>query len=354
MSNDFFQVKPVTQYHGAQYPSVYAGDPGDDRLEQKEIHPLTILMALVLVVGLTLGVAGCYQTTHRPHGDPPPDGGPGDGGPDGDPPGCDEGARLCTDMQNFQICDDGEWVTTVCEEWCDENYSPDAYATGCDADAEEPCRCEYDIIAGEPDPCYPNDLYCSDEWHLVLCSDEWREVDCNTYCQEQHEGSSEWYSNGCDQNNAADPCQCEYGMVDGGMPECEPGDVMCVNDRTAAVCTDSHEMREINCDQYCRDEHDGDPDWYSNGCSTSAEDFCQCEYGMLDGEMMECTPEDIRCIDDETFQTCQDGMFIVERCDDICLERYGDGAFSEGCDTSLDEPCRCIAASSGSGSGGEG
>ncbi len=345
MTHDFFQVKPVRHYDGAQYPSVYGGGADDGEME-KQTHPLALLLALALAMILTVGLTGCYMRNDYVPETPQPDGGPGDGGPD---PDCDDDERRCTDEGDLEVCDEGEWITTICEEYCDETYGPEAYASGCDADAAEPCQCEYDIILGDPDPCYPNDLFCAGESTLVLCDADWREVDCDEYCRETHDGSHEWYSNGCDASNPEDPCQCEYGMIDGFMPECEPGEVICEDARNARVCQDGYEWMAVNCDEYCVEENG--PDWFSNGCNASAEDFCQCEYGVLDGEMMECTPDEIGCVDDSTVQTCQDGLFVTQDCDERCRELYGDDSFSDGCDATSPEPCRCVASSSGSGGG---
>jgi hypothetical protein len=230
MSAKSFQVKPVTSYEGARYPAAFdAAVDGVPESDEERRHPAMVVFSLLLLVGIAVGLIGCYLRTdyHQPDPLPIGDGGPdgGDGGPDGSvdggdggpPPACDEGALQCADSTTIERCVDGEWVAEACGDVCAEAYGPGGYSNGCDAAADDPCRCEDDLIAGEMIVCTPDDIICYDDWTVGRCDESYGDYvsqDCNEYCVETF--GPDYASLGCDVT-AEDPCQCE-------PPPDEPGE----------------------------------------------------------------------------------------------------------------------------------
>jgi hypothetical protein len=152
---------------------------------------------------------------------------------------------------------------------------------------------------------------------------------------------------GCDAQSP-DPCLCEYGIIDGDMAYlCLPEERMCQDDRTVAFC-EAGEFIPQSCDEYCRDTLG--PMAYSMGCDDQAEDPCQCEYDMVEGEMgAVCFPSSVICVDDDTVNICDDvGESIsTVSCQEHCEGELGAGASSPGCDPSAgDDPCQCESGSS--------
>lgn len=333
MSHEQFKVKPVASYDEARYFAAPTDD--SEPATEEKLHPLSLFILLLLVAGISIGLIGCYMRSEYSPGDPPPD-----AGPDSDPPlppDCEDGLIRCVDDLTIATCVAEEWQERSCEEVCNETYGIDAYSEGCDASSDNPCRCEYDIIDGDYDPCYPNDLYCVDEDTLFICADEWREVECAEYCVETH---GEGYVPGevCDANQE-DPCGCYYDMLDGVVAPCEPGDVQCIDDWNVQVCRDDHSFETRTCNDHCRETFG--PDYYATGCSGDAENPCGCEYGMIDGEMVECSPEDVLCDDAETLRVCEYEMWQLIDCPSACRDALGEEAISLGCDADAEDPCRC-------------
>ena len=349
MNNDRFQVKPVQDYDGAEYLSVYEEGRAEDERMEERTHPLAMLLAMVLVVGLAMGLVGCYLKHDYVPETPQPDAG-GDGGDGGDgdpPPECEEGAMRCTDESDLEVCEDETWITEDCHERCRDSLDEFAFSTGCDADADDPCLCEYDIIEGDVDPCYPNDVYCIDDDTAYFCGAEWREVDCEDYCNETYGIDS--YSEGCNAE-ADDPCQCVTDILDGVMASCEPGELVCLDGGTMGVCDDEgHDYVPVLCHEFCRETHG--EDWYSNGCNPEAEELCQCEYGMVDGGMIECSPGEVMCMDDMTVGICVEGFgWETQNCEEQCHELYGPDAATDGCNADHpDDPCMCMLPSDSGG-----
>jgi hypothetical protein len=279
MHDKAFEVKPVVRYEGAKYPAA----PGpDDSPSEERTHPVVLLVTLLLLVGITVGLVGCYmRTDYVPET-------PGiDGGPDGDPPEpdgdvpepvCDDGEVRCLDTTTAQTCDDGAWVTEDCINYCAGGeseserlwYSGDAY---CDASAEEPCVCNYDIEGGVMAECTPGDIMCADDFTLGTCDDgySYSYQDCNEYCLESF--GPEYVSYGCDAA-AEDPCECDYDMLEGDPAICTPGDVECWDDTTLAVCNDFYYFDDVACANYCVSMFG--PDYVSLGCDAALEDPCEC------------------------------------------------------------------------------
>jgi len=279
-SSSPFEVKPVASYEGPRYPAGERAVP-EAPLEEKH-HPLTLLLAMVMAMGISLGMIGCYgRSNYTPDSPTPPtpdggpDGGGGDGGDGGLPPGCDEGELQCFDGGELGLCEDGEWRRESCEDICNASGGIDAYSAGCDATAEDPCLCMYDIVDGIEVACGPADTHCADDWTLATCDEYggYTSVDCNTYCSDTN--GPDWYSMGCD-TAAEDPCQCQYGIVDGEMAMCGPGEVYCHDESTVAICDETGwDYRIATCDEYCVELHG--EGFTSPGCDDSAEEPCQCE-----------------------------------------------------------------------------
>jgi hypothetical protein len=273
MSDRSFEVKPVTSYEGARYPAAPAAD---DKVAEERTHPIVLLVSLVLLVGITVGLVGCYmRSDYIPET-------PGiDGGPDGDPPEpdgdvpeplCDEGEARCLDTATAQTCEDGAWVTEDCYATCEPDelgrYASWAY---CDESVGE-CVCNYDIEEGIEASCMPEDVWCADTETLITCPDYYEVYqNCNEYCAETYGPQSESY--GCDATVTDNPCQC-YDMLDGDVATCTPGDVECWGSNTAAVCNESYYFDSYDCGTYCVSTYGAD--YVSLGCDATLEEPCNC------------------------------------------------------------------------------
>jgi len=157
-----FEVRPITNYHGARYPS------WRERVDS-EARRCSLLLAatsIALAAGLALGLVGCDQTRV-----PDTDGAPAiavmpprlDGPPPPDPlpaPVCEPGDVSCKDPDTVVICnDDGSAETeTDCAKYCLETTGYEPYGYECNAEAEDPCQCEYDIVSGCTATVYPSDF----------------------------------------------------------------------------------------------------------------------------------------------------------------------------------------------------
>lgn len=278
MAHDKFRVSPVKHYDGARYPGAApqaAEEPGFDFWK--------FLFCLVLVMGLSLGlmvscvqygVDGCPDDSREVNGKCV--------GPEDD---CEPGVMRC-DTGALMVCDeDGEgWTGQACETYCQDMYGQDAYSTGCEADAADPCGCQYDITPGVVAECTPGDFMCLDDGQVSLCEDnawEWTTVDCDDFCQDLH--GPGYISMGCE-DEADEACNCQYGMIDGGMTECSPGDLNCQDEDTLQVCDeDSWSYTTWTCQDWCEENYG--PEYIAGDCDDSQSDNpCNCEYGIVDGE----------------------------------------------------------------------
>ncbi len=289
-----FEVRPLRRYDGAQYPSAWrtAATPGTPAqvgppAERASPRLPTLLLLGLLMLGLALGAVGCfadYRTQPCPGDLPRDDSGNCPPGPD---PDCDPGALACEDMV-LLVCDaDGQgWSGQDCDAYCREMYGPDAWATGCDAAAEDPCGCEYDIIDGDVARCTPGEFDCLDAERVNLCGEDysWQQRDCDAYCRETHgEG---YVSYGCD-DDAEQPCRCDYDQLDGAWAGCQPGDIYCQDDETLMVCAeDGTSYDEIDCTEHCEQEYG--LGYFSGGCDAeeaeSTANPCRC---VREGEPVE-------------------------------------------------------------------
>ncbi|MBN2497603.1 MAG: hypothetical protein JXR96_23625 [Deltaproteobacteria bacterium] len=310
--------------------------------EARRADPLTVLLALLLCALLALSMLACadYRSNYCTVDNRGQEICGGSPGPDGD---CLPGSVRC-EGSTVLFCDpDGEsWTGFDCDAYCRETLGPEAYSLGCSADAEDPCQCRYDIIIGEMVECTPGDLRCLDDDTLQVCEDYWWATsrDCDDYCREMY---GEWsFSRGCD-SEAADPCQCEYDVTPGIVAMCTPGDLHCISERDVQVCNDDGiSWTDMSCDEYCRETHGAD--YYSLGCDDEAREACQCEYGIIDGDMPSCTPGDFICQGEETILVCDQDAYSWTSwdCQDWCEEVYGEGWTSTGCDADEAENfCGC-------------
>jgi hypothetical protein len=286
MMDDKFAVRPVPRYQQARYPSSWVPAPPDEPGEERRLNPVQLLVLLVLVMGLASGLIGCLANYSGKTCEPGQvlDSSGNCVGPD--PNDCLPGQQYCDEAGNLVVCnDDGEsWTPQDCNATCVDQHGSRGYSTGCDAQADDPCQCEYDIIDGDIAECTPGEVQCRGEETVAFCQEngwEWLETECGDYCQEIY--GNEAYSLGCNAE-AEDPCQCESDIVVGVMPACTPDDFYCQDDDTAMVCEeDGWTFTEVDCAEYCT-ENFGE-DYYSTGCDQEDEEnICGCEYGIVDGE----------------------------------------------------------------------
>lgn len=273
MHDRSFEVKPVTSYEGARYPAA----PGaDDAVAEERTHPLVLLVSLLLLVGITVGLVGCYMRT-----DYVPETPGVDGGPDGDPPEpdgdvptpvCEEGEARCLDAATLQTCEDGAWAAQDCYASCEPNeeghYASWAF---CD-ETQAACICNYDIEEGVVAACEPDDVYCADTETLVTCPDYYEVYQrCDEHCVATFGPQS--VSSGCDASVADNPCQC-YDMLDGDVAACMPGDIECWGETILAVCNESAYFDSVDCSVYCASTYGAD--YISLGCDVTLEEPCNC------------------------------------------------------------------------------
>jgi hypothetical protein len=344
MKNEF-KVRPVSTYSGARYPSTWYKSPPDEE-EQTKHHPLHILLALVLVMGLAIGVIGCFAEyksdpcalgllPKNPNGScDPPD-------PDDE---CIGGLNWCDNLILYTCKDDGSgWTNLDCNAYCEETLGFGGYAVGCDIQEDVPCQCEYDIIAGEMTECTPGDIVCKDEITLATCDQHgmtWNEQNCHDFCTATH--GHNYYSRGCDMQ-AEEPCQCEYDIIEGDMPACTPGDIQCVDESTMATCDENGwDWVTKNCEEYCNETYGIDA--YSLGCDAQAEEPCQCETDIMDGIAPSCSPGELWCADTDTVIVCDDDGWNWSEvdCNTWCTDTFGEDYYATECDdTDPDNICGC-------------
>jgi hypothetical protein len=170
------------------------------------------------------------------------------------------------------ICGELGWESRDCQDYCADWYT---HSNGCDADAEYPCQCEFDVIDGVTAGCAPGQFTCIDEHTASICIEhyyDWEEVDCEAYCQGYF--GDQATSEGCDPE-AETPCQCN---VDGDIAPCTPGDFLfCPDPDTAAFCDDNGWHWDYwSCSGWCAVTYGQDSE--SSGCNDDGGDnFCSCQ-----------------------------------------------------------------------------
>ncbi len=193
----------------------------------------------------------------------------------------------------------------------------------------------------------PPPLFCLEEG-LIFCADEdnvWScenglpvKRDCDEVCREER--GSEYYSIRCDDDDPEDLCRCTYDIMEGEPAECVPGDLRCRDIFTAETCSDGY-YEAINCDVYCQENYGWE--YYSIGCDNdNLDNACQCQYGMTDGEGVQCEPGDVQCRNDNTAKLCPNYSYVEVDCDLYCQQTYGSDYYSMGCDANTPENvCLC-------------
>ena len=63
---------------------------------------------------------------------------------------------------------------------------------------------------------------------------------------------------------------------------------------------------------------------------------------IIQGDIAECTPGDIFCMDSQTLMTCNNGYSYDQTdCDAYCQATYGSQSYTLGCDVNVWDPCNC-------------
>jgi hypothetical protein len=345
MANDHFVVKPVNNYQGANYPSAYRQLPSETPSEKEKPHPLMVFASTLIMLWLMIGILCCvdFRSDSCPNGlviDAagnciPPD--------DDD---CVPGNLFCQDGITLMTCNDqgDAWQAADCTDLCQQSAG---WSEGCNAVAEDPCQCKYDVIDGDPLICDPGQMHCADENTLAVCKEEYFDfelIDCHQYCQENGEFPEMGWSLGCD-IEAQDPCQCQYDIVMGVEPVCTPGEMQCWDENTLAVCSEDLYFETIDCNQYCQENAELPDTGWSMGCDLESDDPCQCVYDVVDGYMTECSPGEVSCQDEETVLICNDDYWSWSEvgCYEYCSDKFGSDYFPTGCnmENDLDNICGC-------------
>jgi hypothetical protein len=236
MSHAGFEVRPVRQYDVPRYPTTCLEpepeEPTDDRVRPRDV--LRWLVAGLLMLGLLVGAIACGDRGRlavvppRADGGITPDGGPQ---PDGGLPPPDGG-------------------------------EPDGG----------------DIIMGDIADCAPGDIFCADTQTLMTCNEDqgtYTATDCDAHCQATYGPQS--YTLGCDVN-AVDPCNC-HDMLDGGIAQCTPGTVWCLDPSTVETCDQATgSMVSTDCTTWCHEQYGATST--AAGCDASQSDNpCGCTSG---------------------------------------------------------------------------
>jgi hypothetical protein len=330
-----FAVKPVATYDRARYFAAPA--PSAPERDEDRPHPLTVALTLLLVVGISVGLIGCYMRSEYSPDDPPDV-------PPTDPPDCDEGAVRCAGPSTVETCHDVVWLAEDCAERC---AALGGASMGCDATADDPCQCDYDVIDGAAPYCDPDELWCDEDGNVVQCVDyDYVTRDCDEVCAELLGPGG--VSFGCDGADAENPCLCDYDILEGEPAVCEPSSITCLDEATLGVCNGEW-YEPVGCADLCVEELG--PAGISLGCDTAdAENPCLCDYDLLDGDVAYCDPSSLVCLDDTTLGVCNGEVYEPRPCADVCVEALGPGATTGGCNAaSGDDPCQCSTPESGSG-----
>jgi hypothetical protein len=291
MSRHAFEIRPVASYRGARYPGVAPRRPPvDDDAGARKPGPVRLAFTAALILFISLGLVACFG-----------------------------------DLRG-KLNDRFEIIT-----------SADAGGGGGDGGTGDDGG---DITMGVMVECTPGEVRCDDADTLVTCDDSYtpQAQSCATVCEEHYAAQGSWgHSLGCDAA-AADPCQCQEDIIDGGMPACYPGDVYCADASTLVECGDDGIPTSVDCEAEC-DARYSDPMASSAGCDAAAADPCQCQYDIVAGVAPVCTPGDVVCEDGDVLLRC-DANYNQTRqdCDETCAAQ---GGISLGCDAAAEDPCQC-------------
>jgi hypothetical protein len=202
-----------------------------------------------------------------------------------------------------------------------------------------------------PDVCTTGDAMCRDVDTLVFCDENHvrQVVDCNDYCVANY--GVDWTSHGCSAENADNRCQCDYDQIDGMIAQCYPDEIYCQDEEYITYCDMTQGYGDftgtpatLTCDQYCKTTLGPDYSSYLGCTADNTGNLCNCEYDMIDGDIAECVPSDILCMDGGQVAICNDSYYYdYFNCTDKCVTDQGEGAISLGCDPAVTEdPCQCV------------
>ncbi len=202
-----------------------------------------------------------------------------------------------------------------------------------------------------PDACTEGDAMCRNTDTLVFCDENHvrQVVNCNDYCVAHY--GADYVSHGCNAENTDNRCQCDYDGLDGMIAQCYPDELFCSDAEYITYCDmeESYDPymgtpRTVTCDAYCKATMGPDYSSYLGCTADNPENPCNCEYDMIDGDIAECMPSDLLCLEDGRVAICTDSYYYEYFvCSDKCVIELGEGAISLGCDATLPEdPCRCV------------
>jgi hypothetical protein len=202
-----------------------------------------------------------------------------------------------------------------------------------------------------PEVCTTGDAMCRDVDTLVFCDENHvrRVVNCDDYCVANYgEG---FVSHGCNAANTDNRCQCDYDGLDGMIAQCYADELFCQGTESITYCDleggydeFTGTPRTVTCDAYCKLTLGPDYSSYLGCSEEDPENLCQCEYDILLGDIAECVPSDLLCLDDGRIAICTDSYYYEYfNCSEKCVEDLGQGAISMGCDAAAAEnPCECV------------
>jgi len=245
MKKHAFTLNPVTSGSAPKYPSKKA------------------TVALASGLGLLLG--GCQVAMEE------------------NPDACTAGEVMCQSSDILVQCDRNAVEHVInCDDYCVAQYGPEWVSYGCNAALpENHCQCNYDILDGEIASCTPEELYCADTASITYCDvpegETWGTpltVTCTEYCRLTLGPDYSSYE-GCNADNPENLCSCVYDVLDGGIAQCTPGELQCLDDGQLATCNADSSFDYVLCSDKClADLGEGA---ISLSCdATDAEDPCTC------------------------------------------------------------------------------
>ena len=201
-----------------------------------------------------------------------------------------------------------------------------------------------------PDLCETGEAMCRDAATLVVCDENHvrQVINCAQYCISEYNQDST--SHGCNTANVDNMCQCDNGIIDGMIAQCYPDEIACSGPDNITYCDVSEGEytgipKTVSCSTYCRDVFGWDYYSYQGCTEDDPENLCNCEYDIIDGDMPECMPSELRCLDDGTrVAICNESNFFdYFECNEKCEMDLGEGAISLGCvEDDTEDPCKCV------------
>ncbi len=383
-----FKVQPIKRYRQARYGSESAQSLTARALWLSWFFPQKVARAavtLLLAAGLALGSPSCSDSDTIIIGQGDQDAVETDsdnalaGVPVGDVDYEIDGDSSCGADQllacseNFEatLCRDGEIVTVNCNDYCAEHRPPDEeiFSIQCSSDDPSGCECEYDMLLGVMVECTPGEVYCLDNETVQVCDDTsmFQYKTCEEYCESQF-GEEYQPSSICDEDQSGNLCDCQLpdgdidgdvdgdgeDIPDGDLAYCTSGEMYCEDGSKLFVCENPSEWFTMYlCEDYCVEEFGAD--YVSYGCDAEdTQNPCQCEYGIIEGEPIECFVGEDQCADDYNLNRCtpyddsdpadhqgEPGYYQSMSCNDWCYENYGYDYYSLGCYEGGTELCNC-------------